>query len=310
MIPLPVQEVKASTPEASFFDPTGAFEDPVFEPAPTPPRIVVPTAPTPQFVAPPPQPQALDFSLGGADALGEGVDLIAAARRAAQASGAKASPLSGELKPQLKTGANRRFKLPFSFKKSAPRPKPMVFSGGKPVPEIKPAVAQGDSRRTLVLAGLALLVAVVGAVVTFNRMMNEPKPIKQSTTLETTVKPAKVSAAPEAAPGQTDQLAVTMPAPKSDAAQPLITDGILTGALPAKKTEASLASLVAEPAPSAEKAEMPPVEIGAQSLRDAAASGDPTAEFIVATRYLDGQNVQQDFTKYARIVRDAGIKPE
>jgi localization factor PodJL len=45
--------------------------------------------------------------------------------------------------------------------------------------------------------------------------------------------------------------------------------------------------------------EMPPITIGPQSLRIAAAKGDPSAQFDVAARFAEGKGVKQDFVQAA-----------
>jgi localization factor PodJL len=89
-------------------------------------------------------------------------------------------------------------------------------------------------------------------------------------------------------------------------------DEILTGALPEQKTDATLASIVAEPGTTAGEHEMPPAELGSEALRNAAERGDASAQFIVATRYLDGEGVTQDVTRaahwYQKAAR-AGLAP-
>ncbi|MFM9850311.1 MAG: hypothetical protein ACKVP3_24525 [Hyphomicrobiaceae bacterium] len=45
--------------------------------------------------------------------------------------------------------------------------------------------------------------------------------------------------------------------------------------------------------------EMPPITIGPQSLRIAAAKGDPSAQFDVAARFAEGKGVKQDFAQAA-----------
>ena len=311
----PAWQSAATQPQAQpFFDPTSAFQDQLFEPEPIPasaaPRVEQPAA---QPMAP-----AVDFSLGDPSKLAVGDDFIAAARRAAQAASSKPSVLTAGVKPELQNAADSRFKLSLSFLKPKSKPQPMTFTGGKLVtgdepkerPKSKPRVSNDNRRRKLLLAGL-LLLAAVGAF-TFNMVMKSPKPVKETSAIESTMDPAQVSQIPQTKPVSTEKVGLILPeasgdgsvltaAPATDtaAAAPLFSDGILTGALPAKKTEASLASIVAQPGSSAEKADVPPPEVGSQSLRDAAAAGDATAQFIVASRYLDGQNVTQDFTRAA-----------
>jgi localization factor PodJL len=45
--------------------------------------------------------------------------------------------------------------------------------------------------------------------------------------------------------------------------------------------------------------EMPPITIGPQSLRIAAAKGDPSAQFDVAARFAEGKGVKRDFAQAA-----------
>jgi localization factor PodJL len=261
-----------------------------------------------------PQPQSMESSAGIAEDLEPADDFIAAARRAAQAAATRPNVLHSDIRPVLKPRANSRFSLPLPFRKRGRKPEakfdPMSFSGGKPMPEIKPAVSNDNKRRNLVLAGLVLLMAV--SAFTVNVMMRQTKPLKQSTLIESTVNRARTAQIPRAA-AQKRAIAPAVLAeasglPSPDVAQPkigsianesILSDGLLTGALPVKKTEASLTSLIAEPAPSSEKADVPPPEIGSLSLREAASHGDPRAQFIIASRYLDGQNVPQDITRAA-----------
>ncbi|MBC8037006.1 MAG: SEL1-like repeat protein [Rhizobiales bacterium] len=283
---------------SSFLDPADAFQDTIPEAAAEPAGIIPTHSDS--------QPQAVDFSLGDSDKFAPADDFIAAARRAAQAAATQTNVLHPEIKPALKPGANRRFSLPFRKRGSTrqQRPEPLSFSGGKLVPGIKPAVSNDSKRRKLVILGLALLAAV--SAFTFN-LMKPAKPLKQSTSIETIVEPAGAAPARQA-PAKTHDTqaqAVVLPEPTGDGSglpspgETVVTDSILTGALPAKNTGASLASIVAEPGVFAENADESSAEAGSQSLREAATRGDATAQFIIASRYLDGQNVQQDFTKAA-----------
>ncbi|RPH68011.1 MAG: hypothetical protein EHM74_07235, partial [Hyphomicrobiales bacterium] len=101
--------------------------------------------------------------------------------------------------------------------------------------------------------------------------------------------------------------------PKSVApADQLMADGVITGSLPAKKTDASLVSIVAEPGTTGAAAELPPPETGPLALREAAARGDAEAQFIIASRYLDGQGVEQDLPAAARwfqLAATGGLAP-
>jgi localization factor PodJL len=235
-------------------------------------------------------------------------DFITAARRAAQASAQKS--ILASLAPSAKSA--RKLNLPFM--KSISKPARQVSTGEKLPPEIKPAMNKNNNkRRTLVLAGLVLLAAVTAF--TFN-MLNKPQ--KSTSTVPTapiegTVQPgapAKQSNAvtPAAAPeGQflVEKTADSLPQENSDG--PSSIDEILTGSLPNPKTDATLASIVAEPGTTAGEREMPPPELGSEALRSAAERGDPSAQFIVATRYLDGEGVTQDVTRAAHWYQKAAL---
>src|SRR5439155_10945132 len=54
--------------------------------------------------------------------------------------------------------------------------------------------------------------------------------------------------------------------------------------------------------------EMLPDAMGRQSLRNAALSGDRDAQFIVASRYLDGKSVDQDYAAAGRWYQKAAAK--
>ena len=45
--------------------------------------------------------------------------------------------------------------------------------------------------------------------------------------------------------------------------------------------------------------DLPPKEIGTIELRQAAAKGDPSAQFVVASRYIEGRKIKRDFSKAA-----------
>ncbi len=308
----PWQPVEKQNAEQQFFDPAEALQHPVFDPQEALAHPASAEPAVPDFRSAEPAPESLPVDFSAADGVGPAVgdDFIAAARRAAQVAATKPNVLAPENKPVLKKGANSKFKLSLPFKKGG-KTKPVTYVNGKQLPEIKPAAADNSRRRTLLLAGLVLLVAV-GAF-TFNMVMKPAKPPKQSSAIETIAPVKSVAETPRPKTVTQDKVGLLTPKtqvgksalPPPNASPPKIqpevtpADAILTGALPAKKTEASLTSIVAEPGSMAERAEAPPAEIGAKSLRDAAVRGDATAQFIVASRYLDGQGVQQDFTKAA-----------
>ena len=235
-------------------------------------------------------------------------DFIAAARRAAHASAQKS--ILASLAPGAKS--SRKFSLPFL--KGASKPAKGNHTGEKLPPEIKPAVKTTDSkRRTLVLAGLVLLAAV--SAFTFN-MLSKPQktssvvaPAAIEGSIQSSAQPKQGNAvAPVAGTdGQVLAKKTTDSLLPGNPDGPGSIDDILTGSLPVQKTDATLASIVAEPGTSSAEREMPPEEIGTEALRSAAESGDPSAQFIVATRYLDGEGVPQDVNQAAHWYQKAAL---
>ncbi len=221
-----------------------------------------------------------------------GDDFIAAARRAAQAAAGKtAFPAKSSAVPSA-----FKFQMPFLKGKKSGAPA-MTSASGMPM---SAANSNEGKRRRLLLAGIVLLAAV--SAFTFNLMGRSVKPPQVPAKVQSLVVPkeqvqkkSQALAQPEVEGG--------LPAPddivqeKQDSA--LRTDSQMTGSLATHRTDTSLAALVAEPGLALEVPMAPPVEIGPKGLRDAAERGDATAQFIVASRYLDGKPVEQDYTKAA-----------
>ncbi len=257
-------------------------------------------------------------------------DFIAAARRAAQtAANNAAAPLTtgDAVKPEKAKG--RRFSMPFRRGRKTDQ-KPEVKLAPHPIlPDPKQSRAGAAARRIpLIAAGLVLLAAVTA--ITFKQMSGTsdqspvPQDQSQSDSILPDVKspPTAVSAPVVTETGKSGTIQGTMPAP---AAAPtslpgsktsnIMSDELLTSALPPGKSDASLQAIVAEPAPAASAStgsDVPDKAIQPESLRQAAAKGDPAAQFIVASRYLDGQSVQQDFTEAAHWYQKAasqGLAP-
>jgi localization factor PodJL len=157
------------------------------------------------------------------------------------------------------------------------------------------------------LAGVAAFsVNIMGKTVKTGALVPQP-------TLENIVsqpaKPLQVAVAAPAAPAA--KVAEGLPVPVEQ--EPTENyDNILTGSLPGQKTDATLSSIVAEPGSMANVPEQPPAELGTESLRLAAEHGDASAQFIIATRYLDGEGTQQDVTRAAHWYQKAataGLAP-
>lgn len=235
-------------------------------------------------------------------------DFIAAARLAAQAAAQKS--ILASLAPAAKKAG--KFNLP--FKKAASRQKREVYTGEKLPPEIKPAFGTtNNKRRTLILAGLLVLAAV--SAFSLNMFGKSGKSTSTITppAVEDTVKPAsdpkQGNLEVPADEAETQFLAEQLPneVPPEDQGSPQSIDEILTGSLPAPKTDATLASIVTEPGTLAGEREMPPAEVGSEALRQAAERGEASAQFIVATRYLDGEGVAQDLTQAAHWYQKAAL---
>ncbi len=218
-------------------------------------------------------------------------DYIAAARRAALAAaqGGIAPAILPE--PSAKGGLFKGLSLGRK-REAADQPAPMK---GRRLGDAQ-AVPETGVRRTLLLAGVVLLMAV-GAF-WINTRPTAPK---------------AVSALPPAN-SQPSNAQAALAAP--DAADPQIilptdmADNVVTGSV--QKPDATIESLIAEPGTVADKPELPPGEIGTQALRLAAQDGNASAQFIVATRFLDGNGVEADLTRAAHWYQkaaSAGLAP-
>jgi localization factor PodJL len=229
-------------------------------------------------------------------------DLIAAARRAARAASEPKSILNG-ISPaaaRLSEESSRKLwsKLPF-MKPAAKATTGSDLETPRLPPEIRPASNDNGKRRKLLLLGLVLLAAV--SAFTVNMMSRQRAvPAKAPAAIEGSVSPAQAPAA--AGPAASAPVAAPLSGPdKSSAIEPsavlpevLPEDEILTGSLPSRPDTASLAALV-----SGDAVELPPAGIGPEALRKAAASGDAAAQFVVATRFLDGEKITQDLSAAA-----------
>ncbi len=267
----------------------------------------------------PPQPAANPFAPMGVAvdpaAFASGDDFIAAARRAAQAASQQKSLLSGIAPGAAKMSeesSKRLLKLSIFKSKqkaqaAAQAQGPVGLTGEiKPPPGFKPANSNTENkRRKLLLMGLVLLAAV--SAFTFNMVGRghkvkapvTPTAVEQSIEQGQTTTPNAVSPVPSdngAAPAA--PAAVPAPAPlESGALESGDSDPILTGSLPSTLGSKPIAALVAGDTAAPEN--LPPSEVGSMALREAAALGDATAQFVIATRYLNGEKVEQNFEKAA-----------
>ena len=230
-----------------------------------------------------------------------GDDFIAAARRAAQAATQQKSMLSG-ISPAAARFSEEKskkllsFKMPFGLGRKVSKLEPLAGDQRLP-PEIKPANSNvAGSRRTLVLSGilvLSLFAFFIGKTVLGGA--GQPVSMTPPSAIEKSVVQAPIPTEPSSkALAPADQPAA---APVTPQAAPLdqnsevdsLSDEILTGSLPpaVAPPEAKVSQVALDD------------KIGPQQLRDAAQSGDANAQFVVATRYMNGENVTADFAKAA-----------
>jgi localization factor PodJL len=236
-------------------------------------------------------------------------DYIAAARKAAQAAnGAQKGNILSGLTPGVSKKNEKSSKKLLSFnlpfKKGPKTAKVSALAGDLKVPpEIKAANNnQTGTRRTLVLSGL-LALAMVAFFVSKNigghpAVAPEPAPAAMEQPAAPALAapaPAAIAPAQDAAPAvpQAVQPAPLEPTPpaaapvveqRSDNTSTTEPDSILTGSLPAA---------------SAPKPASIDLAIGSDSLRKSALTGDANAQFVIATRYLNGENVSPDAAKAA-----------
>ncbi len=241
--------------------------------------------------------------------LGDGDDFIAAARRAAQASVQSKSMLSGLSPGAARASEEVSKKMLGGFLKRRKRsaasaqPAPSLGSELKHPPGLKAANTNDTRKRKYIIMGIALLAAV--SVFTFNMLGQarkaaspaQPAAIEQQLESATPV-PQPNSAAPVPAP---DASKAKPPQPKPAEIQSMLVpdgaDPLLTGSVEPPAADA-LTSIVAGTA-AADDA-MAPAATGSLQLREAAALGNAEAQFVIATRYLNGENgLQQDFAKAA-----------
>lgn len=294
------------------FEPATPAPAPSPAPQPTPfdaasavPGLALPHDPALPPLAAAPEPELAP----GADSLA-GDDFIAAARRAAQAAAGRATPVTE--RPPIKAGANSRLGQVLTFLKPSKTKKKKSEAAAptgtvRTVP-ILDAPRSGDAtRRKLILAGIVLLAAV--SALTFNMLGRTVAPAPEAPAVEQNgpVQEAPPAAAPAApAPGQSSRL--DLPQQAQDIASLIGDTADVTGSLGAAKTDASLASLIVEPGTASSKVEMPPPESGPEALRRAAANGDAKAQFVIASRYLDGEGLTQDVTKAAYWYQEAASR--
>jgi localization factor PodJL len=229
-------------------------------------------------------------------------DLIAAARRAAQAShAAKSGSFLGGLTAKAAPSKKEQSSLFNRFKrKSAEEAAPAMAHPAAQVDAKASAASQTGQRKKLIFAGLVILAGVASFM--FNMMGRNqaqmfPKMETPAATssIKQSPQPVIEAPAPGAKPFQQGNNDVEInEEPVGSVATVTQADGILTGSLPNSDSVTDIVS-----GKSKALADMPAAEVGTQGLRSAAAEGDPRAQFIVATRYMNGEKVERDFSHAA-----------
>ncbi|WP_395662758.1 peptidoglycan-binding protein [Aestuariivirga sp.] len=236
------------------------------------PRPVPAPAPAPTY-APEPQPSlqqtaraympepAAAAAAPEAEPLSTGDDFIAAARRAAQAAASRPSALRAEFGPAVppQKPQGRKSVLGRLYDRDPVDSPPAGIDPLRPVAKDPGKTAR---RRRLLLAGV-LLLAVVSAFA-YNALVRRSAPPPSP--------PAAIEQPSQ--PGATSQ---------RQGRVDLQADSIRTASL----SKADVAN----------RAVLPPPETGTAALRSAAVKGDAAAQFIVASRYLDGIGTAADPAK-------------
>jgi localization factor PodJL len=256
-------------------------------------------------------------------------DFIAAARKAAQSSIHQKSIL-GSVAPELarvsEIGSRKLMSFGFLKRrgadKAAKKPNPGLTGEIKYPPGYKPANENSSKKRKLIIMGLALL--LVASAFTVNMMggFSKVKLPAAPASIEQPVTPLSSSAdepadATESLPADDEQLDGEDPGAADDnnsqsnassmmeksagqesLLQADVVDSILTSSAAPLGQSDDLAALIAgEPQSSVQQ---PAAEAGTTALREAAAMGNASAQFVIATRYLNGeQGAPQDDAKAA-----------
>lgn len=257
------------------------------------PRMPEPRMPDPRMAEPlraeepympPPDARAPDLAApmaGAQEALSAGDDFIAAARRAAQAAAARPSSLRAEYGASAPPATEGKGSSSSFLQRLRRKPADAASTAEPRLRGLEPAPAQSSSRRrTLILAGLLLLVAA--SVFAYRSLSGPPPQPAQSSRMEV---PAPALPAPS--PASAKQTLVT-----TKTADPIVTGSVSRSQAP----------------PAAPPLEAPPPALGTEALRMAAAEGDPRAQFIIAGRYLDGQGTETDYAKALYWYRQAATR--
>ena len=233
-------------------------------------------------------------------------DIVAAARRLHQAAQTGKTATTGPSMSKAAARPKKGFSFPFLSAKNGKRVAgaPQTETGNAPLlAGLAAAQTNDSSRRRLVLVGV-LLLALAGLGIKNFEANKNTGPVATPATIEQTTPPAVAPLAPQTTqpdvaplvPQDNNTKATADPAQQGAAdGIPPIADPITTGAI----TDPVLApGDVAVAAPNTTPFTIE-AAIGPVKLRQAAEQGDATAQFIVATHYLEGDTAGVDFAKAA-----------
>jgi localization factor PodJL len=239
-------------------------------------------------------------------------DFIAAARRAAQAAqggGTKIGVSGIGVRAKKKESGSLLGKLlgrGSGEAKKAPRTVADELARSRPIPSIADAPTAPTSafRKPLLLVGVALIgLALALSYKMIPTVLKSTMPSKVSLLVEPFfqddapgVDAQKSDAAVPGTSAAAEAVSVEAP-PETALVTPVPTsaDEILTGSVaqPKEQLEAIVAGTVKDALP------IPPETIGSSQLRADAAAGNPQAQFIIASRFMDGERVTRDFDQAA-----------
>jgi localization factor PodJL len=233
-----------------------------------------------------------------AHGLNDGDDFIAAARRAAQAAVQPKSVLTNLSPGAARASEKASKKLLGGLFKSRHKTVAAVPATGelKHPAGFKAANNNENKKRKYIIMGIALLAAV--SVFTFNMLGQAKKAAApaQPAAIEQQLSPEAPVVQPEAvtpAPAAKAQPPQPKPAELGSLVLPDDSDPLLTGSVE-KSDEVTVTGMVTT------DDSLAPPSTGSLQLREAAAMGNAEAQFVIATRYLNGENgLKQDFAKAA-----------
>ncbi len=237
-------------------------------------------------------------------------DFIAAARRAAQAAQANSnSGILGSLGvSKVANPANEKKGSFFERLRNKDAETLARTSASQVTPGIqlqterravpRDVVPEGGKRQKLIVMGVVLLMAV--SAFTYKMMSQGKSTLFPQVSVETSsVAPASPKKLNDnATPSATE---VKPPKAKPDDLESSLNDptidNMATASVSSVTPTESIGDIVSGHTQT--KAELPPAGIATDVIRQAAATGDAPAQFLVASRFMNGENVDRDFSKAA-----------